>query len=184
MEFDLNKWMATKRSGDMLLEHVGDFSTSNIDAMLPAMEQQLRDKVDRENVRKRTFHIFVECAQNLYHHIVPEETVNKAYGNSKIGAIFLSKEDSCCRITTGNFVPKDKSVFLKDLIEKINTLDEEQLKQLYRDTVSNKTFSDKGGAGLGMIDMARKSHNKLGFDFYPVKDDPDLMFFSFDVCVS
>ena len=184
MEFDLNKWIAAKRRGDVLIEHVGDFTSSYIDEMLPAMEQKLRDNVEQDNIRKRTFHIFVECAQNLYHHIVPEDIVGKVYGNGKMGAILLTKSKDGCHITTGNFVAKEKSVELKKLIDEINSLDEDQLKQLYRETVSTKGFSEKGGAGLGMIDMARKSRNKLGCQFYPLKEDPTVLFFSFDVCVS
>ena len=184
MDFDLNRWISSKRSGDVLLEHVGDFSSSYIDAMLPAMERKLCDNIDSESVRKRIFHIFVECAQNLYHHIVPYEIVNREFGNSKIGVILLTKEGDGCRITTGNFVPKEKSEKLQKLIDKINGLDGERLKQLYRDTVSNNGFSEKGGAGLGMIDMARKSRHKLQCKFLPVKDAPDLMFFSFDVNIN
>lgn len=184
MDFDLNKWVASKRGDDVLVEHVGDFSSGLIDSILPSMEKKLQENVKSENVRKRTFHIFVECAQNLYHHIVPEEAVSIQYGSSRIGAILLNKEDSGCRITTGNFITDEQSSQLKKLIDKINTLDADQLKDLYRDTVSNSGFSAKGGAGLGMIDMARKSRHKLACQFIPIKDAPGLVFFSFDVCVS
>lgn len=184
MDFDLNKWVASKRGGDVLVEHVGDFSSALIDSMLPAMEKKLQESVENENVRKRTFHIFVECAQNLYRHISPAEAVGEQFGSSKVGAILLTKNGSGCRITTGNFIPKDKSSELQELIGKINALDQEQLRALYRDTVSNKVFSDKGGAGLGMIDMARKSRHKLECQFISIKDTPELVFFSFDVCVS
>ena len=32
-------------------------------------------------------------------------------------------------------------------------------------------MSDKGGGGLGMIDIARKSGKKLDFDFHKVDDE-------------
>lgn len=184
MDFDLNKWVASKRGGDVLIEHVGDFTSGVLDTMLPNMEEKLQENVDSENIRKRTFHIFVECAQNLYHHIVPVPAVEEQYGDGKVGAIVLAKEGSGCRITTGNFMPEEQSAALQQLIDKINTLDGEQLKALYRDTVSTKGFSEKGGAGLGMIDMARKSKHKLRCQFIPIKDTPGLVFFSFDVDVS
>lgn len=184
MDFDLDKWVASKRGGDVLVEHVGDFSSALIDSILPTMERKLQESVKSENIRKRTFHIFVECAQNLYHHIAPANAVGKRYGTDKVGAILLTKDDSGCRITTGNFISKDKSAELGELIGKINNLDEDQLRALYRDTVSNKGFSEKGGAGLGMIDMARKSKHKLNCQFIPINDTPGLVFFSFDVCVS
>ena len=105
MDFDLNNWMTSKRSGEVLIEHVGDFTLSYIDSVIPTMEQKLHDLINTENVRKKAFHIFVECVQNLYHHIEPIELVQEAYGNNKMGVIVMSKDKSMCRISTGNFVP-------------------------------------------------------------------------------
>ena len=184
MDIDLNKWMDAKRSGDVLIEHVGSFTSSYIDSVLPTMEQKLHEKVEKENIQKKAFHIFVECAQNLYHHVEPIEAVAAEYGEGNLGAIVMSKEGDYCRITTGNFIHKEKSKSLQAQIDKLNTLNNSEIKNLYRETVNNKQFSDKGGAGLGMIDMARKSGNKLQYQFYTVKDQPDLLFFSFDVNIS
>jgi hypothetical protein len=36
--------------------------------------------------------------------------------------------------------------------------------------LSNGTLSSKGTAGLGMIDIARKSGNKLEYQFLPIDD--------------
>ena len=184
MDFDLNNWMTSKRSGEVLIEHVGDFTLSYIDSVIPTMEQKLHDSINTENVRKKAFHIFVECVQNLYHHIEPIELVQEAYGNNKMGVIVMSKDKSMCRISTGNFVPVEKTEKLKAQIDYINSFDEAGIKTLYRTTMSNKQFSDKGGAGIGMIDMARKSGNKLNGEFYTVKNHPEVMFFSQDVCIN
>lgn len=183
MDFDMGKWMAAKRSGEVLIEHLGDFSSSYIDSVLPRMEQKLHDNISSENIRKRTFHIFIECVQNLYHHVEPSPSVRKAYGADKLGVIVMAKENAKCRITTGNFVPVEKAADLQRQIDYLNSLAEGEIKDLYRKTVSTKDFSEKGGAGLGMIDMARKSGNKLGCNFYTVKGAPGLRFFSFDVCI-
>lgn len=113
MEFKLDKWIAAQKHGEVLIEHVGDFSLPYIDAMLPAMEGKLQDKVEPESVRRKVFHIFVECVQNLYHHIEPEAIADRKYGNKKLGAILLTKDETGCRITTGNFVPRTKSSELK-----------------------------------------------------------------------
>jgi hypothetical protein len=53
-------------------------------------------------------------------------------------------------------------------IKKINTSDEDELKKIYRDTITNGIFTDKGGAGLGFIEMAKITTNKLVFSFKPI----------------
>lgn len=184
MEFDLNKWVNLKRTGSVLLEHVGDFTSDYIDTILPSMEEKLYETVEFDNVRKKTFHIFVECIQNLYHHIESIDVISNMFGTDRMGAIFLIKDGSFCRVTTGNFVRKTQVPTLKEHINKLNTLTEAEIKMLYRDTINNKSFSAKGGAGIGMIDMARKTGNKLQYQFYTVSTNPELLFFSFDVCIS
>lgn len=184
LEFDLDAWMKRKSGGSVLIEHVGEFSSEYIDSVLSKVEQSLNEQVDQENIRKKAFHIFVECIQNLYHHIEPNPSLVKDFGDDKLGAIVMIKDENGCRITTGNFVPKEKMPVLMSRIDNLNAMDAAQIKQLYRDTINNMTFSAKGGAGIGMIDMCRKTGNKLEYDFYDVKDNPDVKFFSFDVNIS
>lgn len=184
MLFDLNKWMTEKCNGDVLIERVGTVSESYIDDILPAMEQRLQDKFDKGSIRKRAFHIIVECVQNLYHHADTDSRMTAQYGADRLGCIIITKVGDDCHISTGNFVKSDKTMGIKKQIDYINSLSQEQLRNLYRNAVGLNDFSEKGGAGLGMIDMARKSGNELVCQFYPVKDMPNLNFFSLDVVIS
>lgn len=184
MKFDLDNWISTKEKGEIIVKHIGDFTCEIIDSILPSMENELYEKIDLDSVRKKVFHIFIECIQNLHHHVEPIECVETLYGTKKLGAIFLVMDGSFCRITTGNFVKKEIVQNLKDRINALNAMTESEIKMLYRDTINNKSFSEKGGAGIGMIDMARKTGNKLLYEFYEIDDNPDLLFFSFDVYIS
>jgi len=182
MEFDIAKWLNGKKTDTVLLEHVGDFTSDYIDSVLPSMESQLEGLSD--GVKKKVFHIFVECIQNLYHHIEPISSLKDSFGSDRIGAILLVRDGEGCRITTGNFVKKEKEQFLKKKIDQLNLLSPDEVKRLYRETINNSAFSEKGGAGIGMIDMARKTGNKLNYQFYPVKGASDILFYSFDVLIN
>lgn len=183
MAFDIDKWIAEKSNGEVLIEHVGDFSSKYIDSVIPDMEKKLNDKFDKENVRRKAFNIFVECIQNLYHHVESDKQVGTHFGNERLGFLFLTRESGQCRITTGNFIHGEKITELRERIDYLNSLSVDQLKELYRSSVNANDFSRKGGAGLGMIDIARKSGNKLMCKFYSVKEIPYLKFFSFDVII-
>ena len=54
-------------------------------------------------------------------------------------------------------------------IDKINTSDEDELKKIYRDTITNGIFTEKGGAGLGFIEMAKITTNTLVFSFETIE---------------
>jgi transposase-like protein len=65
-----------------------------------------------------------------------------------------------------------KKVFnvLERRLVAINGMDKDELKLYYQEVLNNGNVSDKGTAGLGMIDIARKSGNKLEYQFLPVND--------------
>ncbi len=60
---------------------------------------------------------------------------------------------------------------LKDKINQVNSLDSDGLKKLYKSTITNGRFSRKGGAGLGFIEMAKISTEKIQFDFKKINNE-------------
>ena len=67
-------------------------------------------------------------------------------------------------------------------IDEVNAMSSEELKSKYRETLDHGQVSAKGGAGLGIIDIARKSGNKLEYDFKQVNEK--YCFFSLSVKVA
>lgn len=53
-------------------------------------------------------------------------------------------------------------------IDRLNGSDEEGLKQYYRETITNGIFTEKGGAGLGLIEMAKITARPLEYEFRSV----------------
>jgi len=64
------------------------------------------------------------------------------------------------------------------MLEEINSLDKEGLKQLYKKQMREGRLSDKGGAGLGFIDIARKTGNKLEYHFLPIDETSSFFLLS------
>ena len=71
---------------------------------------------------------------------------------------------------------------LDQRLKKINSLDKEDLRDYYREVLGNGSVSNKGTAGLGMIDIARKSGNKLEYEFLDI--DEEFSFFSLNVKIN
>lgn len=145
----------------VLFEHCGPVTKEILLDALPMLEQVLESRgINRQAIRK-VVNVAIECLQNLQLHgsdetkpgIDPEFYV-------------VQDEDSISIITRNLINPNDKEQ-LRDRIIKINSLNEEEIKFLYtvimRQTVVK--FSSKGGAGLGLVDMRKKSGAKLDFAF-------------------
>jgi len=112
-------------------------------------------------LQNRIYFIMVEGLQNVTRH--QDEVIDETTDYSGIFAI--QKKGARYLITTGNLIVNSKVDSLKQKLERVNSLDREDLKKLHREILSTGELSDKGGAGLGLIEMARRSGNKLLFDF-------------------
>jgi len=54
---------------------------------------------------------------------------------------------------------------VKHKIDTINRMDDKELREYYRETIINGKFSEKGGAGLGFIEMAKITSLPLSYNF-------------------
>ena len=68
------------------------------------------------------------------------------------------------------FVNSAKIKFLKEKIDKINSLSKDELKDMYKFILNHQKISAKGGGGLGLVDIARKTGKKLVYKFYDYND--------------
>jgi hypothetical protein len=73
-------------------------------------------------------------------------------------------------VSTGNALKNSEVRGLRSNLEKINSLDPDKIREVYRTMLQDTKIGKKGGAGLGLMEMARKTGNKLDFDFLPIDD--------------
>jgi hypothetical protein len=149
------------KTGDFEYIYRGAFTQNLTRKILSLAESNLQRFVDKSSLQNRIYFIMVEGLQNVTRH--QESTVKDETEHAGIFAI--QKVGNRYIITTGNTIVNTKVDSLKQRLEKVNNLDREELKKLHREILSTGELSDKGGAGLGLIEMARRSGNRLTFDF-------------------
>ncbi len=88
--------------------------------------------------------------------------------HADMSLVVYSKTDSGYTVTTGNVLPSAHINDLKSKLDEINHLQSDEIRNVYRQMLSTAEFSNKGGAGLGLIEMAKKTGNKLDYDFVPL----------------
>ena len=71
---------------------------------------------------------------------------------------------------------------LEEKIKKINQSSCEEIRELYKFILNHQKISEKGGGGLGLVDIARKTGNKLIYTFKEYNDK--YSFFYLDILVS
>jgi hypothetical protein len=118
--------------------------------------------------RKRLFMFVLESLQNISRH-----SFRQRYADMSLVA--YTKLDNGYTVTTSNIVPNSQVPDLRKRLTEINNLDAKEIRNVYRQMLSNAEFSNKGGAGLGLIEMVRKTGGRLDFDF--VKYDEEHSYF-------
>ncbi|HEY5749148.1 MAG TPA: SiaB family protein kinase [Chryseolinea sp.] len=157
--YDLHRTMMSQK---LILVYQGDFTQESTKSILSMAERNLDSSGEESSIKRKVFNVMVEALQNIVKH--SDELVDGQVRSH--AAIFLiGKEANRYSIMSGNPVQKTNVPKLKQNLEQINGLDKDGLKELYKEIIKNTTISDKGGAGLGFVDMARKSGGKLEFEF-------------------
>jgi hypothetical protein len=167
---DLNIYDFYKKmeSNDIMLSFKGDVTSDMLTSMLQIMETKLDNLGEENKVKRKVYNVLVECLQNLYHH--RDEMKRTGFKEESAAIFMIGRNESCYNIVTGNYISSDRVSALKSRIDQVNVLDKDGLKLLYKEVLNNEERSDKGGGGLGIIDIARKSRQKLVYDFMDVDD--------------
>jgi len=174
--FDMHQMML---NNNIILVYEGEF-TQEITKSVLAMAERNMDSVGEESgIKRKVFNVMVECLQNIVKH---GDDYKLAKLNINAAIFMIGKAKESYIITTGNPIKNDEVDNLRNKLNEINSLDKEGLKALYKEIIRGGTgLSEKGGAGLGFVDMARKSGQKLEFGFETL--DENHSFFSLKTTV-
>jgi len=159
---------------NILVTHKGDYSHCSIIPLLEMAELNLQNITDDRSLGKKIFYILIELLQNISKHA-------KTFSGLPIGIFLMSIQQGRLLIHTGNVIENDAVEALRNQIEFINNLDDEGLAEQYKINLLKSTSRNKGGAGLGLLDIARYSNEKIEFDFKAF--DEFSSFFSLRVIV-
>ena len=149
------------------LEYIyrGKFNTDITDNILSLAEESLRLSEQKLSIKKRVYFVMVEGLQNITRH---QDITSKSFP-VKPGLFVLQRKSTSYFITTGNLIEKRNISILKNQLQRVNALSKDELNDYYKAHLNDGGFSGKGGAGLGLIEIARKSKGSLAFDFRKIK---------------
>jgi len=167
------------RKKNIVLSFKGAINEGIINSVVSLVETKLQLVEEPAKLQRKVFNILVECLQNLYHHN-PKAKTSVSSENPVI--VMIAKNASGYSIISGNLIDDTKIESFKCKLDEINNLSKEELRALYKNKLTDEGFSDLGGAGLGLIDMSRKSGEKLEYGFIPFNDK--YAFFSLNVKIN
>jgi hypothetical protein len=127
-----------------------------------------------------TFSMLIEQSQNIIHYSAEKTITGKQSDNNQkdlsIGIISAGYEDGHFFIQCSNMIENNKISKLKKHLAALRGMSRDELKKSFRTQRKMKPEKDSKGAGLGLIEVAKRACSPIEYSF--AKSDGNFSFFS------
>jgi len=161
--------------GDLEYIYKGEVTSTVVTNILDLAKLNLKDD-DIRPLSSRIYFILGEGLQNISRH---QDKIDDTTTADSI--IYIKKKKDTYNITTGNLIKKDKKEELENKLKKINSMSVEELREFARYIRTNYALSEKGGANLGLVEIAKRSGSVLIYGFNEYNDKYSYFYFSIDL---
>ncbi len=170
-------------SDEVMMTYEGEISHQAMKTFVDIIDHKMNKEEEPLTVQRRVFHIMVESLQNIAKHAFNSFSGQSLQNsNPNHGILMVSRNKKRYYIITGNLIEATKTESLSTSLNELNKLNKKQLDELFKNQLIKGSISEKGGAGLGLIDIRRKTGNELEFHFLPI--DQLYSFFIFISSIS
>lgn len=167
----------------MNLVYMGEFNQEITKTFTKLAESSMERNEEDRSVKRKVYHVMVETLQNLNKHS-DEMTEGKDQGEFDLignGMFMIGKKAGTHYIITANKISEDKAMDLQLAVDQVNYSSKDELKEMYKKQIKGGEISERGGAGLGLIDIARKTGEKIEYQFLPHTDDKMLFIMKVEI---
>jgi len=144
----------------------------------PIINYVTESQIDNKKSGRKLSFLIVESFQNIVRHGYDKCEENKK-AKLKEGFFAMLKTGPEIIICTTNSIKNEKVDKLENAIKRLSGLDKESLKTEYIDVLSSSEYTDGGGAGLGLIEIMRKTNSQ--FDHWFSKKDVGISYIHFNI---
>ncbi|MBN2663324.1 MAG: SiaB family protein kinase [Bacteroidales bacterium] len=152
---------------DIALYYLGDFSDKSLLALTDIIHNSDEKSGNFGSLKSKTIYLIIEAFQNIIRYSL----------NTSVNNFFmLRKIEHNIFISTANIISDERVIYLKDRIDDLNKMDSNALKNKYKEILVNKKFSEAGGAGLGLVEISRKTKQKIDYYFEKYHNEDDIFY--------
>ncbi len=168
MEFVLRTFKMMQSNGIKLV-YEGEINQSLTKVLAALTEKKLEDGNEDFLITRTVYHVMIECLQNICKH--SDKSQADAGNSMNDGMFMICEEQSNYSVTTGNVVTSENAEKMRGILDSINALTKEEVKAAYMKQMREGQLSEKGGAGLGFLDIAKKTGNKFQYHVETINNE-------------
>jgi len=163
-----------------IIDFEGSISFETMEKLLNQLKSASQFNALRKPVRKRVYGTVVESIDNIFKYATPFK--NKGKLQNKPPQIIVKEADGKFIVSAGNLIRNDQVEDLKYKLNRINMMDDDELKSLYEEVINKEAKEEDRGAGLGLITMALRTEKDIKYSFSQVDDD--YAFFEYEITLN
>ena len=154
-----------------LLQYSGNITQEYVDEVI-----EFVSKLDEKPalIRKISF-LIVEVLQNVIHHS------DKTPSGETFAYFELLKNGETYILKTGNLLLKEKTEELEKRLQCVTTSSEEEIKEKILNRLEQESFTEKGGAGIGLLSIKKRVKEGLEYNIEYFKDDYNFIHFEIKI---
>jgi Family of unknown function (DUF6272) len=144
----------------------GAFVHSIIEEIGNALRRYLEDNEEKKGAALDVFSVYIEQAQNVRNYLARKSFADVSHSNA---IIVIGRKGERYVVSSGNIVDRDDVPDLSTRLDSLVRLDAEGLRRLFKERLRGQA-PPQGGAGIGLIEIARRSSETLQYAFHPVDE--------------
>jgi hypothetical protein len=181
MSLDLYQFHEGIKKEGILFCYSGPISQSTVEGIGATLRLNMEIEDASAPASLTLFSVFVEQMQNILNYSAEKlGTIPDTEQELRKGVLVIGHENGAFFVYCGNRILNQDVEGLRRKIEDIRLLDKDSLKVLYKERRKAEPGAGSKGAGLGLIDMARKAGKPIEYLFTEI----DAMFSFFSIKVS
>lgn len=156
--------MLKKSCKNIVLYYKGAPSYDTIGELIVSLKNKMKEDYSQYANYKRLLTLMIESLENIVRYTNSVPIIEKQ--KEKYPAEFIMCNDAeSYIIETANIIQNTDIPFLSEKFDKLNKMNSDEIKDLYKVTITDGKFSEHGGAGLGIIEMAKIVDDKIKYEF-------------------
>lgn len=164
---------------DLIFAYSGMLSNSITHRVIELTHFNIDGEGSMVKLKNKISFLMAECYQNVIRHGKHSIEVEEIEQSS--GSLFFRSLPDFFYIASANMVLNEFIPSIKENLDKVNSLDREELRQMQKQILAEGKLSDRGGAGLGIIEMARRTGRKISYDFVPYDDNSSFFYIQLSI---
>jgi len=170
--FDMFEYHKMLRENKITLVYSGPLWAEGIGGVAGTVKKRLEfDDLPLETSQE-VFSVFVEQMNNMLMYSCENELFmvpDELHAEAPKGTFMLGTKGKAYFIQTGNVMKTDSVELIKNRINYLNSLTKDELTEYYweQSLSDDDDNPDSKGAGLGLIEIARRISSKIEYKFIP-----------------